>query len=59
MRIGITGASVMLGTAIVIHLSKSHEIFATSRGKGEEGGNIEWDCFNLRNLYYSINGLIR
>ena len=44
MRIGITGASGMLGTALVIHLSKSHEIFATSRGKGVEGENIEWDC---------------
>lgn len=49
MRIGITGASGMLGTALVIHLSKSHEIFATSRGKGVEGENIEWDCFNLTN----------
>jgi dTDP-4-dehydrorhamnose reductase len=49
MRVGITGASGMLGAALVIHLSKSHEIFATSRGKGEEGENIEWDCFNLTN----------
>ena len=49
MRVGITGASGMLGTALVIHLSKSHEIFATSRGKGVEGENIEWDCFDLTN----------
>jgi len=49
MRIGITGASGMLGTAFVIHLSKSHEIFATSRGKGVEGENIEWSCFDLTN----------
>jgi dTDP-4-dehydrorhamnose reductase len=49
MRIGITGASGMLGTALVIHLSKSHEIFATSRSKGVEGKNIEWDCFDLTN----------
>ena len=49
MRVGITGASGMLGAALVIQLTKSHEIFATSRGKGVEGENIEWDCFNLTN----------
>lgn len=49
MRVGITGASGMLGSALVTHLSKSHEIFATSRSKGEEGINIEWDCFNITN----------
>ncbi len=49
MRIGITGASGMLGTALVIHLSKSYEVFATSRSKGVEGKNIEWDCFDLTN----------
>ena len=47
MRVGITGASGMLGTALVSHLSKRHDIFATSRGKGVEGQNIEWDCFDL------------
>jgi dTDP-4-dehydrorhamnose reductase len=47
MRIGITGASGMLGTALASHLSKSHQIFATSRNKGVEGQNIEWDCFDL------------
>jgi dTDP-4-dehydrorhamnose reductase len=30
-------------------LSKSHEIFATSRGKGIERENIEWSCFDLTN----------
>jgi len=50
MRIGITGASGMLGTAFVIHLSKTHEIFATSRGKGVEGESIEWSCFDLTNI---------
>ena len=33
MRIGITGASGMLGTALVAHLSKLHKVFATSRKK--------------------------
>ena len=50
MRIGITGASGMLGTALVSHLSKRHDIFATSRDKGAEGQNIEWDCFDLTDV---------
>ena len=50
MRIGITGASGMLGTALVIHLSKLHEVFATSRKKGKKGKNIKWDCFDLTNI---------
>lgn len=49
MRIGITGASGMLGTSLVSHLSKRHDMFATSRGKGIEGQNIEWNCFDLTN----------
>ena len=57
MRVGITGASGMLGTALVAHLSKSHEIFATSRTKGIEGKNIEWDCFNLTNTALLNNWL--
>jgi dTDP-4-dehydrorhamnose reductase len=50
MRIGITGASGMLGTALVSHMSKSHKIFATSRSKGMEGQNIDWDCFDLTDV---------
>jgi dTDP-4-dehydrorhamnose reductase len=50
MRIGITGASGMLGSALVSHLSKNHEIFATSRGNGLQGKNIEWDCFDLTDI---------
>ena len=47
MRIGITGASGMLGTALVSRLSKSFQVYATSRSKGIEGKNIEWDCLDL------------
>ena len=47
MKIGITGASGMLGTALLSLLSKSHEVFATSRNKGLEENNIKWDCFDL------------
>jgi len=49
MRIGITGASGMLGAALASHLSKKYDIFATSRGKGIEGRNIKWRCFDLTN----------
>ena len=50
MRIGVTGASGMLGTALVSYLSKRYDIFATSRGKGAEGQNIDWDCFDLTDV---------
>ena len=50
MRIGITGASGMLGTELVTYLSKSYKVFATSRSKGAEGKNIEWDCFDLTDI---------
>jgi dTDP-4-dehydrorhamnose reductase len=50
MKVGVTGASGMLGSALIIHLSKSYRVFATSRGKGVEGKNIEWDCFDLTDI---------
>jgi len=50
MKIGVTGASGMLGSAIITHLSKSYSVLATSRSKGISGKNIEWDCFDLRNI---------
>ena len=50
MKIGITGASGMLGAALLFRLSKTHEIFATSRSKGIEGKNIEWDCYDLTDI---------
>lgn len=50
VRIGVTGAQGMLGTALLTHLSKSYQVFATSRNKGVEGKNIEWDCFDLTNI---------
>ncbi len=58
MRIGITGASGMLGTALISKISKSHKVFATSRDKGLEEKNIKWDCFDLTNtkmLYKWLN----
>ncbi len=50
MKVGVTGASGMLGSALITHLSKSYRVFATSRGKGVEGKNIEWDCFDLTDI---------
>jgi dTDP-4-dehydrorhamnose reductase len=50
MRIGVTGASGMLGSALVDYLSNSHKVFATSRSRGVENINIEWDCFDLTDL---------
>ena len=50
MKVGVTGASGMLGTSLVTHLSEKHKVFATSRSKGVEGDNIEWDCFDLTDI---------
>jgi len=47
MRVGITGASGMLGSMLVSHLSQSYKVFATSRNKSVEGKNIDWDFFDL------------
>ena len=50
MKVGVTGASGMLGSALIAHLSKSYRVFATSRRKGLEGDNIEWNCFDLTDI---------
>lgn len=50
MRIGVTGASGMLGSALIAHLSKHYKVFATSRKHGIENKSINWDCFDLTNL---------
>jgi len=49
MRIGVTGASGMLGTALIDELSDKHEVFATSRSKGLKKDGIQWECFDLTN----------
>lgn len=50
MRIGITGASGMLGTALIAKLSKNHKVFATSRVMGYQLEGVCWDCFDITNL---------
>jgi len=57
MKIGVTGASGMLGTALITHLSKKHKVFATSRSKSIESKDIEWDCFDLTNTKLLNNWL--
>ena len=47
MKIGITGASGMLGSALLSRLSKTLKVFATSKSIGVNGQNIDWICFDL------------
>ena len=47
MNIGITGASGMLGTALLDRLHTEHEIYATSRKQGAEKSHVIWECFDL------------
>ena len=50
MKIGITGASGMLGSCLLQHLSKKYDIAATARTIGLENSNIKWSCFDLTNF---------
>jgi dTDP-4-dehydrorhamnose reductase len=58
MRIGITGASGMLGSALLDYLSNSYKVFATSRSKSIENKNIQWNCFDLTNTA-SLNNWLK
>ena len=51
MKIGVTGASGMLGSAILKELSqnKNNKIYATSRSKTKINSNINWTCFDITN----------
>ncbi len=37
----------MLGTAVVNHFSRNHEVFATDVVKGVDPGNVVWKCIDL------------
>jgi dTDP-4-dehydrorhamnose reductase len=50
MKIGITGASGMLGSALLSHLSKKYKLSATSRSKSINNPNIIWSCFDITNI---------
>jgi len=54
MRVGVTGASGMLGSKILSKLSGRHKLYATSRTQGIVAKNISWECFDLMDL-----GLLR
>jgi len=49
MRIAVTGASGMLGSALLKELSKTHKIFACSRNLSYSNKNIYWSQFDLIN----------
>ena len=52
MRIGVTGASGMLGTALIDELANKYKVFATARSKGLEKDGIIWECFELTNFQH-------
>ena len=58
MRIGVTGASGMLGTALIDELTNKYKVFATSRNKGFEKEGIQWDCFDLTNTQHLKKWLV-
>jgi dTDP-4-dehydrorhamnose reductase len=58
MRIGVTGASGMLGTALIDELTNKHEVFATSRRKGLEKDGVQWECFDLTNSQHLNQWLV-
>lgn len=57
MRIGITGASGMLGTALIDRLHLEHELFATGRTQGIIREHVHWGCFDLLDTTSLINWL--
>lgn len=50
MNVAITGASGMLGTALIDKLSNEYLVFATARDQGLLKKNVYWHCFDLTNL---------
>lgn len=47
LRVAITGAAGMLGTAVLDHLSGEHVVFATSRELGYCKEGVHWQPFDL------------
>jgi len=47
MKIAITGASGMLGMALIDELSRNYDIYATGRSKVIERDRVYWKCFDL------------
>jgi len=57
MKIAVTGASGMLGSSLIEYFSKKYKVFGTSRSKGIEGENINWNCFDLTSIILLENWL--
>ena len=47
MRVAVTGASGMLGRAVLRQLSERFDVFALARTPGYVSANITWACFDL------------
>ena len=47
MRVGITGAGGMLGTALIDKLCVENEIYATDKNEGLKKEKVYWSCFDL------------
>jgi dTDP-4-dehydrorhamnose reductase len=58
MKIGITGASGMLGTALIDKLDEQYVVFATARSQGLKKNNVQWKCFDLIDFQELSNWLI-
>ena len=57
IKIAVTGASGMLGTAILDHLMEEYDIFATSRSIGYKTEKINWQIFDLLDNEKLVNWL--
>ena len=47
MNIALTGASGMLGTALIDSFKSEINVFATAREKGLDNINVSWKCFDI------------
>ena len=50
MKIAVTGASGMLGTALIYKFGDQYQVYATSRSQGLIKKNVYWHCFDLTDL---------
>ena len=50
MKIAVTGASGMLGTALINKFGDQYRVYATARSQGLIKQNVYWHCFDLTDL---------
>ena len=58
MKIAVTGASGMLGTALLKRISHRFDVKALARSPGHAGSNIMWYRFDLTDSQYLQNWLV-